>query len=647
VQWQPQVNRHRAVVVISACALLASVPRPAAAKDGDGNVLTVIEESVRLGRISPDAAEFYRLAAVRAPGRLPAELRGLAAPHRSGRGCHTPLLQRAWRALPTMTEPWRSQLRDLLHPDDLANFVEATAPFPVRVSYGRPDLAAKAQVVLEATLASYVTQVEGFGFWPPGIEAGTERYRIYLDDALGAAGYTAPYMDDERTPHADALSYIVVESSLTDNDLRTTVAHEFNHACQLAMDANEVTAFMENTATWIEDRTFPEISTMSYMFRYFQDQPYRPLEFMQSGDSDGYEYGGALFVLYLESQFGGLDPAFARGIWEGTVQAGTQNEPDYQDVIDHQLAQQGGLTEAVLGFAQARFFVGRDDDRQHLDGAASWAGAEVARTATFGIDDLPRRAERPADPATRPQPNGCNYVVLDVTRTPEFPLRFSFAGAPERRWNADLLQIAPPAPTTFVRLPLDATAAGSAVVDAAGLERLVLVICQLGDAGYDPDSRSWVAADYTFAIEYAVPPPVVTAVSPGQLARGSHDSLLTVIGTGFVAHQELKVSTAVAGVTLELAKVVSPSELQVTAFASPTAPLGPFDIVVTNPGGAEGVGAGLLTIVAAVPPTDGEPRSGGGGCSLSAAPRGRLLFSLLALGLCLRRAAVTRARRPR
>jgi hypothetical protein len=508
------------------------------------------------------------------------------------------------------------------------------------VSYGDASLAARAQVVLDAAITSYQVQVETWGFWPPGIEPGAGLYRFYLEDAEGAAGYTAPYAYDESTPREDAFTYIVIEASLDEASLRTTTAHELNHACQTAMDVGEVVAFMENTATWIEAMTFPEAAQfLPYVFPYFQEQPHRPLEYMRMNGSDIYEYGGALWVHFLETLYGAGDPAWIRSIWEACVQNLGINEPDYLDAIDERLAEVGGLAEAVRTFARYRFFIGGDDDGQHLPGAGEWYGAEVARAATWSTSNLPVIDAGPASLATRPQPNGCNYVVLEVSTRPELPLKVTFAGDPALRWNVDLLQVAAGAPTTVTRVNPAEEASAAVTVDASALDRLVLVICQLGAPGYDPDPRHWTAGDYRYRLEPDVPAPEVTAVTPDTLAQGAPDGTLLLAGARFSTLPGLAVRTAPADVILRLEAVVSDTELRVTAFVPPGAALGPRDVVVTNPGGREGVAPAALTIVA--PGADAGPDAGGGtggggeGCGCAAggsrsapAPLVVALFSL-------------------
>ncbi|MBW2523767.1 MAG: hypothetical protein JRI23_06310, partial [Deltaproteobacteria bacterium] len=382
----------------------------AAAPAAGSELLAAIEHAHRAGQIDRVERLAYRIAAVRAPATLPAWLRpeGATALEPASVGSHTQVMVEAFQSLPTLSPAEELKLRNLLAPPpDLTYSVEATEPYPMRVSYGSPGLQAKAERVLQAAITSYELQVQDWGFWEPPIEDGLGSYRFYVMDAGGAAGYTAPYLEVDTTDHYDSYTYIVIDPSLGDVSLDATVAHEFNHACQTAMDVGELRSFMENTASYIEAKVFPSSAPlMAGMFPYFQNQPFRSIEYMRTYETDGYEYGGALWALFLTHHYGDDDPRWLREVWEGSVQSSWHNEPDYFDALDELLASDGGVREAMHTFAEHRFFVGADDDGHHLPHAGNWHGAEVWRTATVDQTRLPIQDAGPSGTDTQPEPGG-------------------------------------------------------------------------------------------------------------------------------------------------------------------------------------------------------------------------------------------------
>ncbi len=623
-----------------ALLLLVIAPAPVRANGS----LRAIDDAYASGAITQGQRLLYRVTAVKAPHLLPVRFAGDTKSGQPSARSHFRVMLQAFRSLDRVEPAVRGQLRNLLlPPPDLTYSIDSTALYPIRVSYALPAQAAQAQRVLEVAEIAYQTQVLDWGFWAPPIEPAAGLYRFYVEDAGGAAGYTAPYLDVDVTPHSDAYTYIVIDPSLDDVYLDTTVVHEFNHACQIAMDYNERVAFMENTASYVEAEIFPEgwMYTVA-TFPYFQSQPWRPLEY-KATPSDIYEYGGALWVHFLATLYGNSDPRWVRQIWEGSVQEGPLNEPDYFDVLDEMLQAHGGLSEAVKTFSEYRYFIGNDDDGQHLPGAGQWWDSEVWKTATLSTLQLPVRDAKPADHSTRPKPNGCNYIVLDVDSALDWPLRFAFRGEHSLQWYVHVLQVAAGQTTRSTALTVDASGMGQLSLDVNALDEAVLVVCQLGGEGYDPDQQLWTDGEYFYSIEYDIPAPTVTGVTPDRVAQGAHGMSLSIHGTGFVLHPELTVSLSGERVAVTFEELVSAEELRVSVTVAPNAELGPRSITVTNPGGAAGVGPGLLTVVDPSELPDAGPDGGtqpadpgpGCGCRSAGTAQSPWLLLLLVLGLWL------------
>ncbi len=632
-------------ILLLSLGLLLLIPGSSRAN----SILRDIDNAYRSGAISEGQRLFYRVAAVKAPHLLPMRFAGVT---RSGQSMTHPWAQpsvrshfrvmlEAFRSLDRVEPALRRPLHDLLlPPPDLTYSIDSTALYPIRVSYGLPSHAAKAQRVMEVAELAYQIEVLDWGFWEPPIEPTAVLYRFYVEDAGGAAGYTSPYLENDDTPHLDAYTYIVIDPTLDGVYLDTTVVHEFNHACQCAMDYGEQVAFMENTASYVEAEIFPEgwMYTVA-MFPYFQSQPWRPLEY-KATPTDVYEYGGALWVYFLTYVYGNQDPRWIRQVWEGTVQNGPVNEPDYFDALDAMLQPTGGLTEAVKTFSGYRYFIGSDDDGQHLPDAGEWWDSEVWRTATLSTLQLPVRDAAPDDNNTRPLPNGCNYIVLDVDHAPQYPVRFAFRGNSTLEWFVNIMQVTAGQPTEFTELTVDASGLGRVAVEVNGMDEAVLVVCQLGGEGYDPDGLFKTPGDYYYSIELDVPAPVVTGVSPDRIAQGAHDVSLSIFGTGFVQDPDLAVSLSGDRAVVTSIEFVSDQELRVSVTVTPDAQLGPRSVTVTNPGGSAGVGSNLVTIVSPEELPDAGPDGGttpvdpgpGCGCRSTGSDHSPWLLLLLGLG---------------
>lgn len=574
--------------------------------------INAIGRAYRQGRIDEGELHYYRVAALRAPHLLPprwqpVEMQRSGAakgdsPSRRGANaptCYTSVMTEAFQALRRLDEPARGRISDLLAPpSDFEHQITVEEPFPFRLSYADPEDETLAQVAVEAIVASYQAEVVEWGFWEPPIEPGTHYYRFYLDDISGyAAGYTAPYAENYDTEHKDAFTYIVLNNRVGVQSMRGLVAHELNHACQSAMDVYEMIAFMENTSSYIETRVDPMswVGNM-YMIHVYQHFAYRPLEYMRTSGSDLYEYGGCLWTWFLTSLYGEDDPAFIRQIWEGTVQTTAGNEPDYFDALDEMLQDTGGFREMVKTFARYRFFVGKDDDGQHLEGSYRMWDGEVSKVAELRTDELPVRDASPIE-QMRPQPNGCNYVTLDVADSPDIPIRFSVQAEPTVDWYVTVLRTGDDRDTTHSDITLDESGSGRVVVNSAPLDRFVLVVCQLAPADYDPDDREWTAVGYTYSIEKVHPAPTVDSVTPTLLARGLQSQAMTIYGSGFVDGSDLIVELSGDMVSAVVTDFVSSEEIVAAVTVGGTAEKTARDLRVLNPGGNEGLLPDAISIV--------------------------------------------------
>jgi hypothetical protein len=198
--------------------------------------------------------------------------------------------------------------------------------------------------VARALEYSWYAEIEYFGWAAPpndGDIGGDERYDIYLANILpnNYAGNTDSdrgqnaMSDNPNSPEIQevnsAHSFIVLDNDYEEYEefripgitlleyMRSTAAHEFNHAIQFGYDGEEPdTWFWEAGATWMEDEVFNDVNeTVRALPSEFKSTDSCQLT---EGGSDrvqneGHWYGMWIFMRYLSERYG--DEAVRR-IWE-------------------------------------------------------------------------------------------------------------------------------------------------------------------------------------------------------------------------------------------------------------------------------------------------------------------------------------------
>lgn len=203
---------------------------------------------------------------------------------------------------------------------------------------------------------SWQVQIDQFGWAPPppdnGI-GGDERYDIYIQNifADGTAGYTEGGEERYRgkghgligdNPFTDAVetraaaSYIVMDNDYaeleawaqedgvenTDDPLevmRSTVAHEFNHAIQFGYDGEEPADWLwEATATWMQDEVYDKINDADEdLLAVFKSPDTCQLAYggEERVEDENHWYGEWIFIRYMSEKYGHRT---IRSIWEYT-----------------------------------------------------------------------------------------------------------------------------------------------------------------------------------------------------------------------------------------------------------------------------------------------------------------------------------------
>ncbi len=610
-------------------------------------VLEAIDLRYEAGAIDARTRLLYRVAALKRPDLLPRALRDLqpgptVTPWMSG----TYIAREAWQWVKD-NQAWHGELHNLLQPPPDKDFWFDSEVLPIRVSYQLPQHEAIARSVLEAAEYSWFTEVDDYGFMAPPIEPGVELYRIYIEDAgPTAAGYLSPYESNPDTSWNDCFSYIVIDPS--SGDLNGVVAHEMSHATQAAMDCGEITTFWENTSTYIMSQVYASAWDYTlYTMAYFQELPGRPLDYMYPSAAPFYEYGGALLLLYLTDAYAapGEGPAMVADIWTAAMQDDNSefNEPDYFDAIASVVATRGGSTDfddTFMDFSEARFFVGNNDDGQHITDAHTYGGAEVALAARHWTSSLPVFMGH-VDENMRPQEYGVSYVLLNLGNGYPYGFRIRFNGSDRTRWRVRLVRTGGGLDTTRQEMELDPeTGEGNLELDATGHHKMLMVVAALGPPGWDPDSGSSNRFLFVYDIDPILPPLAVTALTPSPVEQGRMAVDVELIGEGFVDGADFDVSFDDPGLHVAAVNSVDVTRVELVLSVSRDTPIGPHDVTVTNRDGTTATGVGLLTISERTTDVGPDPAPNAGcGCQTSGKkpPGFPMVLALLGLLLFLRR----------
>ena len=340
------------------------------------------------------------------------------------------------------------------------------------------------EIILEALNDAWTAQVDLEGWpapFPDNGEGGSDGLDIYISTDAGTGAYTmSNYLDaDEKDGRMGGSSYIVISPWISDKQLGSYVAHEFNHVVQYALDmAETLYAPWEGVAVVAEELTYPGQGSWVLYGRDYQATPWMHvmgdgywLSF-KYGLWSYYEYGSALFFMHMEEALGIRSVDF----WMAGIQDSWVNEPDAWDAYD---AVTGDANAALLDFAVARGRIGTEDapswapqkdfDRQvGTDGDLRDIGDEVV--PEYGVYDL-----------------GTSYVNVRAEGT----YTVEIAGALEADWG-------------IVVVGTGDVYTGVSSIDITGPDRIGVV--NFGPAGYDSDNY-FVSRNLVIRLAEYVPAP--------------------------------------------------------------------------------------------------------------------------------------------
>ena len=219
---------------------------------------------------------------------------------------------------------------------------------------GVPDFVEKVDVAAETSFAVENTQLG----WPEPrsdgkLGGGSAVTDIYLSNvgADGLFGYAAP--DPSQGCKTQCFAFLVMDNDFSTAEfgypdpqipLEVTMAHEYNHVLQFGIDAAIDSWLFESTATWSEEKVFPNDNDyVNYLDVFSRTSPVPITKF--SGGRGLRIYGLAVFNHYLDVGAGGFGPGVVLNTWKGGRSADPANFA--LDALDTAIRKLGGA-----GFGQ-------------------------------------------------------------------------------------------------------------------------------------------------------------------------------------------------------------------------------------------------------------------------------------------------------
>jgi hypothetical protein len=327
---------------------------------------------------------------------------------------------------------------------------------------------------------AWTFQVDTLGYDTPPYDStaggGLNLYDVYMHHYSGAYGVTWPENYSNQRPYRnqDMTSYIYVDPNYNgfgypDRTLpmKVTSAHEFFHAVQMAYNASAGSWFMENCATWMEEKMWDEINDCYFYLSYFFNNPHYSL--MTANGS--FEYGAFVWPTYLDEQYG---DQIIKAIWEWTINTNAMNAmlaalDDYGS----------GIQVDYPTFALWNYLTGARSDGQHYEEASGYNQVRIMRTHTsYPVENN--------SSFLVPGLFGSNYILFSRAGN-SGNLRIHFNGADAGIWVVPVVKSISTNQHEFDEIILDSNEDGEILIQ--GLENYVgvaIIPCLIygGSANY-------------------------------------------------------------------------------------------------------------------------------------------------------------------
>ena len=382
---------------------------------------------------------------------------------------------------------------------DAAGSVDS-ATHPIRCHWEQPQDEPRCEDLLGYLETAWDVQIEGMGFAAPPPDdglGGSDDLDLYLTPDGGGAGSAWVMCDwkdggcidtDPSDGQAAAPSWIAIDAATPDEDLPSYSVHEFNHACQYAMDyAEPFLVVWEASAVAAEAWTWPDTHPSSDDIADYQATPWVSAV-LQDGymlwDDYGvwsyYEYGSVVWLWWLDATYGTGDGSIAPELWAAMTQEGYGDEPDLLDAWD---TITGGWQASFLDFTADRARMGGEDGPAWLD----FAGEQGRVTRAAEGVQIPAELT----PARPPYPLGAVYY--DIQADAGDSLQLALDGDLSVDWA--LLVVEP--------------GGSQSVAEGAALSHgplvsggATVIVANMGPAGIDADD-TLRPADFTLSVTRA------------------------------------------------------------------------------------------------------------------------------------------------
>jgi hypothetical protein len=201
-------------------------------------------------------------------------------------------------------------------------------------SDGIPDYVKTAD---EAAEQSHLVENGQLGWREPkgdgALGGDFDKTDIYLKQLGGTSiyGYAAPDPGQQLTQNDHSqFAYLVIDNDFQASEfpgyssptqpLEVTLAHEYNHILQFAIDSFQDTWMFESTAVWMEGKVFPQILDYLQYLRGWVQLTALPLTTFNGSDPNDRNnvkvYGTAVWNKWLDAQYG---PEVIRQAWEDSL----------------------------------------------------------------------------------------------------------------------------------------------------------------------------------------------------------------------------------------------------------------------------------------------------------------------------------------
>lgn len=161
-----------------------------------------------------------------------------------------------------------------------------------------------------------------------------DRFDVYVADLCDGSdfnpcvyGYASP--DDNssecKSPPYKCFSYLVIDNDYREFDpdpddeldletisLQVTVAHEYNHVLQFNLDSKQDIWMFESTATWAEEKVFPDGNDWLFYMPPWAQSVFEPIT-SASGPNSIRIYGSAIWNHWIDKAYG---EDVVRDAWE-------------------------------------------------------------------------------------------------------------------------------------------------------------------------------------------------------------------------------------------------------------------------------------------------------------------------------------------